>query len=92
MNRQIISIYIKENFGDNLTGASRKLQKTQPRLYDALYEYTDFVPKSSSFTERCYLITNDITERPKCINCDNLLKFKSYKTGYGIKCSNSCKG
>jgi hypothetical protein len=91
MNKQIVSIYIKDTFGDKLTAASRRLKEV-PRIYDAIFKYTDYMPKSSSITERCYHITNGLTERPTCENCDKLLKFKSYKNGYSKLCSKSCKG
>ncbi len=94
MNKQIVSIYIQENYGDKLTGAQKKLKKEQPRLYNAIYDYTEYMPKSSSFTERCYNVKENLFKRPTCIKCDKLLKFKSYKNGYGVSglCSKSCKG
>ena len=90
MNKQIVGIYIKDTFGDKAP-STRKFKKETPRLYKALYEYTDYLPKSSSLTERSYHVTNGLTERPKC-DCGKILKFKSYKNGYGTKCSKSCKG
>lgn len=94
MNKVIVSIYIKEHFGDKFNGASKKMQKDQPRVFDALYEYTDYLPKSASFTERCYNVMNNLSERPLCENegCDNLVKFKSFKSGYNKTCSKTCKG
>jgi len=90
MNKQIVSIYIKDTFGDKSPNA-KKLKKESQRIYDALYEYTSYLPKSSSITERSYHMINGLNERPKC-DCGKILKFKSYKNGYGTKCSKTCKG
>jgi len=90
MNKQIVSIYIKDTFGDKSPSA-KKLKKTALRVYNALYNYTDYLPKSSSIVERSYHVTNNLSERPKC-DCGKILKFKSYKNGYGTKCSKTCKG
>jgi len=89
MNRSIVGIYIKDNFGDKSPN-SRKL-KSNKRIYDAVYTYTDYLPKSASLTERSYHVTHNLEERPKC-DCGKILKFKSYKNGYGTKCSKTCKG
>jgi len=90
MNKQIVSIYIHDIFGEKSPNA-KKLKKESQRIYDALYKYTDYLPKSSSITERSYHVNNDLNEKPKC-KCGKILKFRSYKNGYGIKCSNTCKG
>ena len=89
MNKSIVGIYIQDNFGDKSPNA--KKLKSQKRIYDAVYSYTDYLPKSSSLTERSYHVINNLYERPKC-DCGKILKFKSYKNGYGSKCSKSCKG
>jgi hypothetical protein len=91
MNKQIVAIYINETFGDKLKSATKKL-KSEPRIYDAIFEYTDYLRKSASMTERCYNITTNLSDRVKCEKCDKILKFKSYKKGYGKLCSKSCKG
>jgi len=90
MNKQIVSIYIKDNFGDKAP-RTKKLKKESLRVYNALYDYTDYLPKSASLTERSYHVSNNLVERPKC-ECGKILKFKSYKNGYGTKCSKTCKG
>jgi len=44
-----------------------------------------------SFKEKVYHFINNITEEPKCLNCDNKLKFKrTLKEGYGSFCSVKC--
>lgn len=92
MNKQILSIYIKDTFDGKITAAeNKKLQESQPRIYDAIFEYTDFLPPSASFTERCYNLEQGFSDRATCA-CGNLLKFKNYSTGYGEKCSPTCKG
>jgi len=91
MNKKIVAIFIEENYPTSLNGASRKIKNTNPRIYDALYEYTDFLPKAASFTERVFNIVAGNVERVKC-DCGKVLKFKGYKTGYGKKCSKTCKG
>lgn len=40
--------------------------------------------------ERVYCILNDIKELPKCVNCNNNVKFKDMKNGYREFCSKSC--
>lgn len=92
MNKQILSNYVKDAFEGKITAAdNKKLQETQPRIYDAIFEYTDYLPPSSSFTERCYNLEQDMNDRATCA-CGKLLKFKNYTAGYGVKCSPSCKG
>lgn len=92
MNRQILSLFIKDNFNGKITAVeNKKLQDTQPRIYDEVFKYTNHLPPSASFTERCYNLENDISERATC-DCGKILKFKSYNSGYGVKCSTSCKG
>lgn len=92
MNKQILANYVKETFDGKITAAeNKKLQDTQPRIYNSIFEYTDFLPPSASFTERCFNLENDINERTTC-GCGKILKFKSYASGYGVKCSPSCKG
>jgi len=92
MNKQILSLYIKDTFqGKVVPSDEKKVEDIQPRILDEIIKYTDFLPPSASFAERCYVLENDIEERPVC-SCGKLLKFKSYNSGYGIKCSVSCKG
>lgn len=92
MNKQILSIFIKDTFDGKITPTeNKKLQETQPRIYKAIFDYTDYLPPSSSFTERCYLLENQIENRPTCA-CGKLLKFKNYQDGFGDKCSTTCKG
>ena len=90
MNKQIVSIYITDMFGDKSPNV-KKLKKENIRIYDAIYDYTNYLPKSASITERSYHVINNLNERPKC-SCGKVLKFKSYKSGYGNKCSKTCKG
>jgi len=91
MNRQIIQAYIQENFSEKAP-SQKKLQKEQPRIFDAIYNYTDYLPKNTTIVERCYAMMNGLTERIKCERCNKILKFKNYKAGYGTLCSKQCKG
>ncbi len=90
MNRQIAAIYLKENYSDKIPNA-KALEDEQPRVYNAVLEYTDFLPPSAIFTERCYLVENDISDRVKC-SCGKIKKFKNYEEGYPDKCTTTCKG
>mgnify|MGYP006863438376 CR=1 FL=1 len=90
MNRNIVQIYIQENFSEKAP-TIKKLQKEQPRLFDAIYDYTSDMPKNTTLVERCYFMKSGLEERPVCA-CGKLLKFKSYKKGYPEKCSKDCKG
>jgi hypothetical protein len=89
LNKNIVAIYIKDNFGEK-SPKIRQLNEI-PRINDAIFKYTDYLPKSASITERCYNIVNGLDERAVCA-CGKVLKFKSYKEGYGKKCSKTCKG
>lgn len=92
MNRQILSNFIKDTFDGKITPTeNKKLQETQPRIYNKIFEYTEYLPPSSSFTERCYNLENGLTDRAIC-SCGKLMKFKNYQVGYGDKCSPDCKG
>jgi hypothetical protein len=90
MNKQIVSIYINEHYGEKAP-SSKKLKKDNIRIYNALYEYTGYLPQSATITERAYNVANGISDRVLCA-CGKVLKFKSYKNGYGTKCSKDCKG
>jgi hypothetical protein len=90
MNKQIVSIYIQDTYGEKAP-STKKLKKDNPRIYNALYEYTDYLPKSATITERSYNVSKGLSDRPIC-KCGKILKFKSYKSGYGTKCSKTCKG
>lgn len=91
MNRKIVAIYLDENFPKTLNGAQRKIKNTNPRIYNALFKYTDHLLKTASFTERVYNIRHNYDSRQKC-SCGNFLRFKGIKAGYGKKCSKTCQG
>lgn len=59
--------------------------------YNRIYELTSFLPKDITLLERIYCIINDITERKKCLTCDNFTTFnKTIKRGYNNYCSSKC--
>jgi hypothetical protein len=55
-----------------------------------IFSLTQFLPKNCKITERMYCIMNNITERLKCKECDNFVRFESYIFGYRDYCSSKC--
>lgn len=60
-----------------------------PELLKEIDDYTENF-KDATFSEKIYIIKNDIKERPKCY-CGNELKWKNNKQGYITYCSAKCQ-
>jgi hypothetical protein len=57
-----------------------------PKIYSIIIESTI----DTKFNERVYMFLNDMNHRPKCLYCNDEVKFKSKTIGYQKFCSNSC--
>jgi hypothetical protein len=69
---------------------------TQP-FYDELLQITHFLPDFCHYSERIYCLINNITTRPVCKQCGNVVKFphhlikddRRYRRFCSTKCSNN---
>ena len=70
------------------------LTRYKPSIYYELVEWTNFLPESSSATQRLYHVDHDLFEIPNCSNekCNNKVRwFKEYKPQrYADFCSTKC--
>ena len=64
-------------------------QRCMPRIikskFPEIYEYT-----KDNFIENIYDLLFGVKEKPACKVCGTKVKFKNYKEGYRIFCSNKC--
>lgn len=61
-----------------------------PELYDMIISQTSFLGKSS-FVEKIYCYTNNITERAKCLSCGKYVSFRKHNPReYHRYCNNIC--
>lgn len=60
-------------------------------IYNQILEATNFLPESSTFTQRAYHIIHDVDIIKKCVHCEkNNQIFYNYSSGYSEYCSNLC--
>jgi endogenous inhibitor of DNA gyrase (YacG/DUF329 family) len=64
-------------------------RKHQPDLYNQIISQTDHL-NPVNFTERLYLYTNGITQRPQCAKCTNPVTYNIGKKGFHTYCSQRC--
>ncbi len=55
-----------------------------------IIEFTNFLPKDSTFSRRIWHILNDIYEIPKCGYCHKEVKFIKFSKGYRKYCDQKC--
>jgi len=67
---------------------SRNKDKFEP-IYQYVVQHTLFLP-SASFTERVYCLKNNITEKPCCKYCGNVVNSWNQTNGYALFCSKVC--
>ena len=76
---------------ENRSGKKSKevwLKKHYPDLYENIIQNTNW---DISFVEKIYLYINNLTEPPKCLNCNKSVNFKgTLKKGYNKFCSINC--
>lgn len=75
-------------------GVTKQIKYDDENLFDSIFELTkDHVLQSNKLTERVYRIVNNYkpNEIDKCIHCDSILKFYTYKLGYGNSDNLICK-
>ena len=78
-----------EPFFKTSNGISDKfLKNNYPEYYDNIFILVN--ESEISLSERIYLYQNKLTERPKCANCTNKVKFIKFYKGYRRFCSSSC--
>lgn len=84
---------------DNKSGYKTKeswLKKNKPNLYNEIVKYASNTGIVMSFKEKIWFYYHQLTERPKCLTCDNEIKFRNrFDKPYGdfcsLKCANSNK-
>lgn len=64
-------------------------RKHQPELYDQIISQTDHLTPVN-FSERLYLYTNNINQRPQCAKCSNLVTYNIRKKEHHKYCSQKC--
>ena len=63
------------------------IKKRYPEFYDYLINN---YPDDISFQEKVYWYFNGVSDKPKCLNCGNYVKFINVKIGYALYCSKTC--
>jgi hypothetical protein len=87
--------YINDYTHNNINGAYCK-ENVVKKKYENIYKMiNDFINENNidvniKFTEKLYLFINNVTEIPKCSNCNKKVKFHNRNDGYFKTCSNSC--
>lgn len=69
------------------------MKKNHIEIYEKIITFIEEkgLDENLPFKEKVFLFINNITEEPKCKNCNKKLKFKkSLKEGYGVYCSIKC--
>lgn len=81
-------IKYKKSFGLNSVKLRKKWFQNNgySKQYDYIFETTNFLSDSVTLSERLYCIMNDYTEKPKCLYCDNSVKYGNYVEGYRKHC------
>lgn len=85
--------YYYNNVEEYLTKTVNLQCNPGTKLYNSFYnEAINFVKfEPINMTEIIYCYRNNLKERPKCLECDNDVKFTVYKTGYRKFCSQQCQ-
>ena len=87
--------YINNYKYNNVNGTYSKesvLKKKYTNIYKMINDFINEnnIDESIKFTEKIYLFINNVTEIPKCLNCNKTVKFNNRNAGYHKTCSNSC--
>ena len=79
---------------DNKSGYKTKekwFSKNYPEDYMKIIDYSNNINLQLSFKEKIYFYFNNKTERPKCLTCNNEIKFRErFDIPYGDFCSLTC--
>jgi len=79
---------------DNKSGyktTEKWLSKNHPKLYKSIIDYSSNFNFEFSFKEKIWFFYNKLTERPKCLTCNNEVKFRGrFDNPYGEFCSIKC--
>lgn len=97
MTKDELKKYILDNFildnGKVRYGLRENyLLKNHELVYNIIKERTVYLDENTNFPERIYHIINDLSEKPRCNHpdCNNYLKFYTFKNPYKQACSNVC--
>jgi hypothetical protein len=84
------SFFITDNKSGYKT-SEKWFSKNYPKEYNEIVNYSLLVGLDGSFKEKIWFFFNKITERPKCITCNNSIKFRErFDKPYGDFCSLDC--
>lgn len=64
---------------DNKSGYKTReswFSKNYPTEYKKILEYSEYIPTELSFKEKIYFYYKNLKERPKCVTCQNEIKFR----------------
>lgn len=79
---------------DNKSGYKtneRWLSKNHPVLYKSIIDYCERLDIELNFKEKIWFFYNQLQKRPKCLTCNNELKFRNrFDKPYGEFCSLKC--
>lgn len=79
---------------DNKSGYKTKekwFSKNYPEEYIKIIDYSNNINLQLSFKEKIYFYFSNKTERPKCLTCNNEVKFRErFDIPYGDFCSLTC--
>jgi hypothetical protein len=90
MKEKIYSIIFVEGKINRKRMTKEYFQKYYTNLYNEIIK--TFLDNNISFSEMLYLITHDMINPPKCIICENDVRFKKFSEGYSSYCSMKCLG
>jgi hypothetical protein len=84
------SFFITDNKSGYKT-SEKWLLKNYPKEYFEIINYSSLVGLDGSFKEKIWFYFNKIQERPKCLTCNNSIKFRErFDKPYGDFCSLEC--
>ena len=94
--KEEIKNYISEYLEDHVMCVlSSHIKNSKKDYFELIKSATLFLDENSKPSERIYCYIHDITEKCKCINCnEKIMNFKNLTIGYCRYCKNcvNCKG
>lgn len=90
MNIKELQDWIKENCFTSKNQFNRFSIKKDSIPYSQITFFTSFLDNEAKVSQRCWHILNEIYTIPKCLHCNDPLKFKKFNIGYGMFCSWYC--
>lgn len=79
-------------YDNNIIAIVTSLHKKPEFLFlkNCVIEHTAFLPINTALSQRLWHIVYSIKKIPRCIYCENLVKFRSFHAGYYKYCSSRC--